>query len=406
MLLKHNADANAKNEKDDTPLHVAALRNAHETAAVLLKHDADPNAKNADGTAREPSGESYLLEITIGPTLPGSFIFGRRYDAISTPLHGAALKNAHETGVELIRHGAAVNAKDKDDATPLHYAVDGNAHKIARTLLNHGADTNAKSDRDLLSPLHCTILADKYEIAEMLLKRGADINAKDWKGYTPLHYAISFNTDKTAEVLDRYGASLSVKAAEKGHTALHIAVYKIASGSEGNQVAYRMLTSLHNLCDMKNNQGDTPLHIVAEYASRKDKDESVEYNKEIMRTLCDLPQIVDNVSAKNNEGDTPLHIAMRRWFPLSALEIISGLLRHGADPNVKNNNGDTPLHVAASRVHELTHPLIRMLIEHGADVKVKSNDGKRPSDIMKDWSAFHNLTAHHQGRAPERPRKR
>ena len=82
------------------------------------------------------------------------------------------------------RHGANVNAKDKDNATPLHYAAGSNAHKTARRLLNSGADVNAKDKWDL-SPLHYTVKDDTYEIAEMLLGRGADVNAKDAKGLYP-----------------------------------------------------------------------------------------------------------------------------------------------------------------------------------------------------------------------------
>ena len=98
-------EVNAKNKYGNTPLHIAATENAHQTAEVLLIHDAEVNAKDKDG---------------------------------DTPLHNAALKNAYQTAEVLLNQGADVNAKNKDGETPLHFALSNNAREIAKVLRRYG----------------------------------------------------------------------------------------------------------------------------------------------------------------------------------------------------------------------------------------------------------------------------
>ena len=77
-------------------------------------------------------------------------------------------------------------------------------------------------------------------------------------------------------------------------------------------------------------------------------------------------------------GMTPLHIAVR--IPTLDLEIITFLLKHGADVNAKDRYGGQPLHdlVRAWRSEENTKTsiqVISLLLKHGADVNAKNNRG-------------------------------
>ena len=134
-------EVNAKNKYGNTPLHIAATENAHQTAEVLLIHDAEVNAKNEYG---------------------------------STSLHIAAYKNAYQTVKVLLIHDAEVNAKDKDGDTPLHNAALKNAYQTAEVLLNQGADVNAKN-KDGETPLHIALSNNAREIAKVLRRYGGSL---------------------------------------------------------------------------------------------------------------------------------------------------------------------------------------------------------------------------------------
>ncbi|MDE6067966.1 MAG: ankyrin repeat domain-containing protein, partial [Treponemataceae bacterium] len=56
------------------------------------------------------------------------------------PLMLAATKNATDVAKLLIKAGANVNAKDKDDRSALIYAADDNAIDMAQLLIKSGAD--------------------------------------------------------------------------------------------------------------------------------------------------------------------------------------------------------------------------------------------------------------------------
>jgi ankyrin repeat protein len=49
VLLENGAEVNARNSKDDTPLHVASRRGDLDSLRVLLKYSADVHARNDDG---------------------------------------------------------------------------------------------------------------------------------------------------------------------------------------------------------------------------------------------------------------------------------------------------------------------------------------------------------------------
>ena len=49
LLLRYNADVNARDEDDWTPLHIAAWWDARDVAELLLDKGADVNARDEDG---------------------------------------------------------------------------------------------------------------------------------------------------------------------------------------------------------------------------------------------------------------------------------------------------------------------------------------------------------------------
>ena len=78
------------------------------------------------------------------------------------------------------------------------------------------------------------------------------------------------------------------------------------------------------------------------------------------------------LNMRNNEGNTPLH-------EIDNLEIIDRLLEAGAKPNIRNNDGDTPLHY----LEEKDVALARILIANGADPLMKDDRGEY-TDVVRN----------------------
>ena len=196
---------------DDPLIPVSERCKGHASHQFLAAID---HALQVDESDRPQSASEWRAEL------------GDADDDGSTPLHGAACENAHETAEVLLKYGADVNAMDDDGSTPLHDAAVQNAHETAEVLLKYGADVNAMDDNGF-TPLHRAAYENARETAEVLLKHGADVNAMDDNGWTPLHYAAVQNAHETAEVLLKHGADVNAMD-DDGTTPLHRAVQENA----------------------------------------------------------------------------------------------------------------------------------------------------------------------------------
>ena len=98
---------NAKDEKNNTPLHLAALNGHIKVVKNLIENGADINAKNIND---------------------------------DTPLHISA-RNGHSVITDmLIERGANVNVTNKKGLTPLHKAVEGGYSEIVKLLLDSSGE--------------------------------------------------------------------------------------------------------------------------------------------------------------------------------------------------------------------------------------------------------------------------
>jgi ankyrin repeat protein len=94
----------------------------------------------------------------------------------------------------------------------------------------------------------------------------------------------------------------------------------------------------------------------------------------VLRVKELLEQDASLVSAKDSDGSTPLHCATWKGH----VEVVTVLLKHGADVNAENNNdhwGTTPLHAAA---HANQRAIAELLIAHGANINATNLNGRTP----------------------------
>ena len=88
--LPHQADIEARDEYNQTPLHAAAINNSTDVAQLLITYKTDIETRD-------------------------------KYNR--TPLHAAARHNRTEAAQLLITHKADIEARGKDNCTPLHEAA-------------------------------------------------------------------------------------------------------------------------------------------------------------------------------------------------------------------------------------------------------------------------------------------
>ncbi|MBQ7151594.1 MAG: ankyrin repeat domain-containing protein [Synergistaceae bacterium] len=156
-LENRNADVNAIDYYDTTPLMFAAEKNSDpEVINALIKFGADPNAKDKDN---------------------------------KTPLMFAAAANTSpEIITALAKGGANVNARDSNRMTPLMYAARNNNAAVVKALIEAGAEELA--DKRGWTPL---FWAARYtndpEVIGVLLDAGHDPLVRAHDMATPIDHA-------------------------------------------------------------------------------------------------------------------------------------------------------------------------------------------------------------------------
>jgi hypothetical protein len=278
VLLEHDARADVKNDRGETPLHVVS-RGKYDSgehgvgiARLLLRRGLDVHAQDIDH---------------------------------DTPLHSAAFSGMLEVARVLLDHGANVNVENMRGRTPLHQVAQGKYDSqaygvgIARLLLERGADVNARM-KDRFTPLHSAAFSGRLEVARVLLDHGANTKAETQWSDTPLHIVSRGKYDSQedgvaiVQLLLEHGVDIHAQNTYLNH-ALHFAAFN------GKLEIARLLLDLGANPNVENDQGGTPLHLVSE-----GKYDPQGHDVGITRLLLDHG--VDVNARKKNEF-TPLHSA-------------------------------------------------------------------------------------------------
>lgn len=154
---------NKRNERGETPLHMAAIRGDVKQVKELISLGADVNVKDFAGW---------------------------------TPLHEACNVGYYDVAKILIAAGADVNTQGLDDDTPLHDSASSGHRDIVKLLLRHGGNpfqANKHGERPV-------DVAETEEL-ELLLKREVPLSGDD-ESYTDSEEAQSVNPSSVDENID------------------------------------------------------------------------------------------------------------------------------------------------------------------------------------------------------------
>jgi hypothetical protein len=160
MLLDAGADTQARNARQQTPLHLAALAQSAETLELLLHRGANPNDTDASG--RTPlhsaivkgsrSCECVRLLVELGADVNHADSYGY------TPLHIAALSEFSACVELLIRNGGHVTARTKGGVSALSFMVRRTPDALQRFL--DRLDSSITLHEHELGDVDCTLKLD------------------------------------------------------------------------------------------------------------------------------------------------------------------------------------------------------------------------------------------------------
>lgn len=255
-------------------------------------------------------------------------------------------------------------------------------------------------DANKRGALHFAAREGKTEVCKYLVEElKLDVNTKDEDGETPLIHAARQGHTSTAKYLIEHGANPALSS-ELGATALHHVA------GIGNIELMEVLLSTGVEVDSQSDAG-TPLVWAAGHGQQdalklllKHKaDPNIETDDGITPLLSavaagSLPclELLIQAGAKVNitaGGATPLHIAA----DTGNTELITCLLKSGADPNVKDEGGLKPVQVAAARGNKGAVEILLAVSSHVDTVPDWTVDGiieHMQSECTKEQEAERN----------------
>lgn len=141
-------------------------------------------------------------------------------DEGGTPLFYATKENEFTAVKLLLERSADANVALTNGLTPLHEAAANGSIRTCNLLLEHKAQLEATTPSG--TALHFAVSENREKTAEMLIKRGANVNAVNSKGVTPLMFACLMDKPVVAKELLVAESDLTMTI-PGGITALHMA---------------------------------------------------------------------------------------------------------------------------------------------------------------------------------------
>ncbi|KAF4629093.1 hypothetical protein G7Y89_g9055 [Cudoniella acicularis] len=421
------------------------LPNLEVIRVLVEKFGANVNIQCPTRTYRSWQTEAvkYLLSKGANPEL--------RNEKDQTALH-VAVSNDHSFGTYrqrittqiLLEYGADPNSLDENGLSCLNKAI--HSVELTRLLIKHGADITLGSKPVLFS----AIAVQDLLIVKVLLETGADCNTRQKKSetkqpvvmnvhkmeeheYYPVHYAASFNFDKTQNrdtailiinallgkgadpylqfredeyvlhhilghggilqpFLDIPGLKLECRD-PKGRTLLLAA----CSSSRGTRSPTNFITITHDptpfetrkraltegdptaaqvLYEMGadllavDDDGNNALHLLILATPHNGE----EYKKTFTMFIEKEPSLV---LQKNKKGYIPYHYAVQK----PRIWTVRELVKVGADPTEQDPEGNTALHHLASSLCGGGlgwAPTVKEFLDLGVSVNTKNNKGETP----------------------------
>lgn len=207
LLVKRNANINAKNAWGDVPLDKAALSGHTNVVDFLLSHGAEVNSSAGGCT-----GLGFAASNGHGSVVTVLLDHGAK--AVPQECKRPELLCAARSGDASVVHELVLRGFAHQATTAVFKAVLIDTVDVVKMLIDHGAaDVSARNQKGQ-SLLHMAVLSKQWErsdahgvvnprieVLALLLDRGADVEATDFQGQTAKGLAVAMRYTEAVELL-------------------------------------------------------------------------------------------------------------------------------------------------------------------------------------------------------------
>ncbi|XP_028802465.1 ankyrin repeat-containing protein At5g02620-like [Neltuma alba] len=324
LLLKTNV-------KGDTILHMAARYGHHKIVKNLIDYAKNPHIyeagaekrlirainDNNDTALHEAAryGHNKLVNVLLKEE-PDHSYFGKNVDD-ETPLYIAVERQHWKVVDAILADSDSPQYNGPNGRTALHAAVIHGDEEYVQKLLEGDSSAAKQADDNGWVPLHLAALCAESDVVEELVSKDRSMAyMRDNEGRTALHFAALLKKADVMEKIIEYCPDCCELVDEKGSNALHYSVMLERHSVFGLEIQSVSgledtieNTPLRNLCNEKDDDGNTPLHLLARQAS-------TENDHPLLK--ADLPNL--DKLAFNKYGQTSFDVAFDVVPSDSALE--------------------------------------------------------------------------------------